>query len=234
MPPCVPELNGAGKATLSSLKLGKYSSWFNATLQKEVVEVCNRSLELLLEKCGTETKEIVLPELDELKIGHLATVGSEYISGFAGFDPKLIKKCGLESQGTLSFFENIMAGDFLGAQKIRRRAMYFHMQAFKDVDIIVCPTTASTAPLIPPESLAVGESDLTTTGNLMRYVAAPNFLGLPAISVPVGHDSNGLPIGLQLIGRPWQEATLLRVSLALEEICLPLRRRPSTFYDILK
>ncbi|KAL0922189.1 hypothetical protein M5K25_006157 [Dendrobium thyrsiflorum] len=50
----------------------------------------------------------------------------------------------------------------------------------------------------------------------------------------IGHDKEGLPIGLQLIGRPWGEATILRVAAAVEEICYNSRKRPSTFYDVLK
>ena len=48
------------------------------------------------------------------------------------------------------------------------------------------------------------------------FLAQANLLGLPAISVPVGHDASGLPIGLQFIGRPWTEATLLRLGAAVE------------------
>lgn len=234
LPPCVPELKTGSQVTLGSLKLGKYSDWFNSTFDKEVAEVCNKSLNLLLQEFGTETKEITLPELDELRIGHLTTVGAEYAAGLTGYDKKLLQKLSLETQGTLGLFNEFTAIDFFSAKKIRRRAMYFHMQAFETVDVIVTPTTGTTAPVIPPAALSVGESDLTTTGNLMRFIQAPNFLGLPAISVPVGHDSKGLPVGLQLIGRPWQEATLLRVAAALEELCLPLRKRPATFYNILE
>jgi hypothetical protein len=63
--------------------------WFNFTLDKQVLEVCNKSLELVLEEYGTETKGILLPELEELRIGHLATVGSEYAAGFQGYDDSL-------------------------------------------------------------------------------------------------------------------------------------------------
>ena len=47
-----------------------------------------------------------------------------------------------------------------------------------------------------------------------------NLVGLPAISVPVGHDPSGLPIGLQFIGRPWAEATLLRMASVMESAAL--------------
>ncbi|CAN1284569.1 Fatty acid amide hydrolase [Linum perenne] len=97
-----------------------------------------------------------------------------------------------------------------------RRIMYHHMEIFKNVDVIVTPTTGTTAPLIPRGALKYGESDMKTTGYLMRFITAPNLIGLPAISVPVGYDNQGLPVGLQLIGRPWGEATILRLAFAIQ------------------
>ncbi|GJN38292.1 hypothetical protein PR202_gb27320 [Eleusine coracana subsp. coracana] len=77
-------------------------------------------------------------------------------------------------------------------------------------------TTRITAPKIPLSALKSGESDYVVSAYLMRFVIAGNLLGLPAITVPVGHDKHGLPIGMQLIGRPWGEASLLRVASAVE------------------
>jgi len=54
------------------------------------------------------------------------------------------------------------------------------------------------------------------TAALVRYSIAGNFLGLPAITVKVGYDKGGLPIGLQFIGRPWSEATLLHIAFAMQ------------------
>jgi hypothetical protein len=93
--------------------------WFNFTLDKQVLEVCNKSLELVLEEYGTETKGILLPELEELRIGHLATVGSEYAADFQGYDDSLLKELCYETRATLSFFKCFTASDFLAAQKIR-------------------------------------------------------------------------------------------------------------------
>ena len=54
------------------------------------------------------------------------------------------------------------------------------------------------------------------TAALVRYSIAGNFLGLPAITVKVGYGKGGLPIGLQFIGRPWSEATLLHIAFAMQ------------------
>ncbi|GBG81194.1 hypothetical protein CBR_g31867 [Chara braunii] len=90
-----------------------------------------------------------------------------------------------------------------------------------------------TAPQIPRAAACYGESNLAVTAKLMSYIVAPNFIGLPAITVPVGHDRDGLPIGIQIIGRPWAEATLLQVAAALEGLCAPQNKGPNVFYDML-
>lgn len=69
---------------------------------------------------------------------------------------------------------------------------------------------------------------------LVRYSIAGNFLGLPAITVPVGYDRGGLPVGLQFIGRPWSEATLLHLAYAMQEACgKKVLRKPKVHYDLL-
>ncbi|XP_021903768.1 fatty acid amide hydrolase-like isoform X2 [Carica papaya] len=116
---------------------------------------------------------------------------------------------------------------------VKRRIMYYHMEIFKKADVIVTPTTGMTAPIIPPSALKYGETDMRVTGYLMSFILAANLLGLPAITVPVGYDKQGLPIGLQIIGRPWGEASILRLASAVEELCA-MKKQPVLFYDVLK
>lgn len=67
-----------------------------------------------------------------------------------------------------------------------------------DIDFIVTPTTPMTAPIMKKSVLRdPGETNLTLTSKLMRYMAPSNFLGLPSISVPVGKDTGGMPIGYE-------------------------------------
>ena len=82
---------------------------------------------------------------------------------------------------------------------------------FDRYDILLLPTTAVTAPLIE------GPDALEQARLLTRYTAPFNLTGLPALSLPGGFDSEGLPIGLQLVSRPWAEAAILRAAYAYEQ-----------------
>ena len=92
-------------------------------------------------------------------------------------------------------------------------------------------TTGLAAPKINPAALPDGESDLSTTIEIMRFITAANMTGLPAISFPVGYTTKGLPVGMQAIGRAWDETTLLRMALAAEQVVE--RKEPQVCYKLL-
>lgn len=235
-PLCVPNLLSPDNSNiLGSVKIGKYTEWFHDVSDREISSTCEDALKLLCNTFGCQIEEIILPELEEMRTAHVVSIGSE---SFCDLNPHY--KAGrrteftLDTRTSLALFGSFSSTDYVASQCIRRRIMHYHMEAFKKVDFIATPTTGMTAPKIPPSALKSGESDYVVSAYLMRFIIAGNLLGLPAITVPVGHDKQGLPIGLQLIGRPWGEASLLRVASAVEELCLKKRNRPSTFYDILK
>ncbi|XP_042981230.1 fatty acid amide hydrolase-like isoform X2 [Carya illinoinensis] len=179
--------------------------------------------------------EIVIPELHEMRNAHLVSIGSEMLCSVnPDCEDGKAARMTYDTRTSLALFRSFTASDYVAAQCLRRRIMYHHMAIFKNVDVIVTPTTGMTAPMIPPSALLHGETDMQVTGDLMRFTLAANLLGLPAISVPVGFDKQGLPIGLQLIGRPWGEASLLRVASAIEELCVKSKKKPVSFYDVLK
>ncbi|SPT15751.1 unnamed protein product [Triticum aestivum] len=235
LPPCVPNLvSSENNDILQSVKVGKYTEWFHDVSDIEISNTCEDALSLLRNTFGCQIEEIILPELLEMRTAHLVTIGSE---GFcqlnAHYQEGRRTEMTLDTRGSLALIGSFTSADYVASQRLRRRMMYYHMEAFRKVDVIATPTTGITAPRIPPSALK-GESDYIVSAKLMQFIVAGNLLGFPAITVPVGHDQQGLPIGLQLIGRPWGEASLLRVASAVEELCLKRRNRPSTFYDILK
>ncbi|VFQ59097.1 unnamed protein product [Cuscuta campestris] len=234
--PCLPNLSSNGSLNvLGSMRLGKYTEWFNDVSSTEISDKCEDVLNQLSIKYGCKTIEIVIPELHEMRTAHIVSIGSESLSSLnPDFENGYGSRLTYDTRTNLALFRSFSASDYVAAQRLRRRIMYYHMEIFKNVDVIVTPTTGMTAPIIPPSALAVGESNLQVSGNLMRFIIAANLLGLPAISVPVGYDKDGLPIGIQLIGRPWCEASILRLAAAIEENCSSPKKKPLQFYDILK
>ncbi|XP_021988207.1 fatty acid amide hydrolase [Helianthus annuus] len=233
--PCLPDLSShENSSILGSLRLGKYTEWFNDVFSPDISNKCEDALNMFSETHGCKILEIVIPELNEMRTAHVVSIGSEAATSMS---PDLQDGKGgrltLDSRINFPLFNSFSASDYVAAQRLRRRIMYYHMEIFKNVDVIVTPTTGMTAPVIPKGALKYGESDMKVTGNLMRFIIAANLLGFPAISVPVGYDKQGLPIGLQIIGRPWAEATILRLAAAFEGLRVETKQ-PASYFDILK
>jgi len=120
----------------------------------------------------------------------------------AGFGEDVLQR--LETGAATSIQDYILARR--SQQELRRRMEAF----FMDYDLLCLPATPITAPPISGPD-AVEQARLLT-----RFTAPFNLTGLPAIVLPCGFSSNGLPIGLQLVARPWAEANLLRAAQAYE------------------
>ncbi|CAB4320294.1 unnamed protein product [Prunus armeniaca] len=231
-PPSVPNLSfNDSLNSLGSLRLGKYTAWFNDVYSTDISDKCEDTLNLLSKLMMVE---IVVPELHEMRTAHLVSIGSECLSSLNPYcEDGNGARLSYDTRTSMALFRSFSASDYVAAQCLRRRIMYYHMEIFKKVDVIVTPTTGMTAPIIPLSALKDGETDMRVTGYLMRFVIAGNLLGLPAISIPVGYDKQGFPIGLQLIGRPWGEASILRLALAIEELCAKSKKRPASFFDVV-
>lgn len=98
------------------------------------------------------------------------------------------------------------------AQKVRRLIAEDFMKAYEQCDVILAPTAPSAA-------FAIGENEDDPIKMYLNdvFTIPASLAGLPGMSVPAGLSSDGLPLGLQLIGRPWDEATVLRTAQVLEK-----------------
>jgi aspartyl-tRNA(Asn)/glutamyl-tRNA(Gln) amidotransferase subunit A len=91
------------------------------------------------------------------------------------------------------------AGDFSNIEVDRKSIAG---KTFKDIDVLLLPTTTTCVPAV--RDVGVNALALSPENTVFG-----NYYGLPAISVPCGFDRNGLPLGLQIVGRPWGKATVL-------------------------
>ena len=96
---------------------------------------------------------------------------------------------------------------YIKAQKARRLIANSFKAAFEKVDLIIAPTSPETA-----FNLGSKTTDPVNMYLSDLYTCSINLAGLPAISIPVGFDSNHLPVGMQLIGNYWQESVILNAA----------------------
>jgi aspartyl-tRNA(Asn)/glutamyl-tRNA(Gln) amidotransferase subunit A len=156
-----------------------------------------------LAAAGAELVEIDLPELEDLRVLNSAILALEA----ATFHEPLLRER-LDEYGEF-MRHRILAGygfapdAFVRAQQIRAVVRRHCLALFDRVDLVSTPTMPYGAPILgTPASTA--------------FTAPFNTLGWPAITLPVGLTAEGLPLGLQLAGRPWDEATILRAARVVE------------------
>ena len=123
--------------------------------------------------------------------------------------------------GTYALSAGYYDAYYLKAQKVRTLIKQDFEAAFESVDVLLCPTSPTTA-------FKAGEKDDPLSMYLLDLMTIPvNLAGLPAISVPCGFDEKGLPVGLQLIGNVLQEEKLLQVAYAYEQATEWHQKAPS-------
>ena len=224
-----PALEGWDNLDLTDLTMGVYWPWFRHA-NTDVVTGCEALLKAF-EGMGARIREIVIPDLEAGRVAHMVTIAAEMAQALAPTYADHRRDHGLDVRINLALAREFTARDYIKAQKVRNRMMANFNRVLAEVDVIITPTTGLAAPAIPQAALPLGESDLTTLIEIMRFTTPANLTGLPAISFPAGYNDAGLPIGMQAMGRAWQEQTLLRLAFAAEQVVEG--QAPQVHYDLL-
>ncbi|KAE9604195.1 putative hydrolase [Lupinus albus] len=219
--------------SISGIRLAKYGQWFN-DCSDDVRTCCSKALHKLQDSYAWKIIDVTIPEIEAMRLAHYITIGSECSTSLDSFKEKSFAELGWDVRVAQNIYGSFSSLEYLKAQRIRNRQLQFHMKIFDEADVIVSPTTGVTAYPIQDDALKTGELDYVNGAALVRYSIAGNFLGLPAVTVPVGYDELGLPIGLQFIGRPWSEATLIHLAYAVQVMCMSEYRKPEVSYDLVR
>jgi aspartyl-tRNA(Asn)/glutamyl-tRNA(Gln) amidotransferase subunit A len=122
---------------------------------------------------------------------------------------------------------HVSAVDYLQATRLRARlTRTFLREVLGGIDVLVMPTIPEPAPALDAVKAGPTDEVVRRMGRFSRLTRPWNGLGLPALSVPCGFSAAGLPVGLQVVGRPFDEATVLRVGHAYERAAGWWQRRP--------
>jgi Asp-tRNA(Asn)/Glu-tRNA(Gln) amidotransferase A subunit family amidase len=222
-----PDFKNTFPKDLKGLKFGIYSDWFY-DCDKSMHDTLKNTLDNI-KSTGAEIIEIEIPELEEMRIAQLITIVSEMTTAMNPYYKKHRKDFGLDVRTNLAMGRSFTNVEYIHAQRMRTKAIDIFNNVLKTVDVILTPSTGICAPEIPDKTLPKGESNLPMLSDIMRFVTPANLTGHPAISIPVGYDQRGMPIGLQAIGKPWEESILLEIAGILEQMYE--KRKPEVYFS---
>jgi aspartyl-tRNA(Asn)/glutamyl-tRNA(Gln) amidotransferase subunit A len=205
--------------SLQGLKLGVPGEPFVAPLDPEVRSAWQAAL-LVLKEEGAEVGEIDVqrPTMQMYRAIQMPEASLAHME--QGWLSERLELYGERTRTRLLQGQNIPAVDYLRAQHERRVFSSNLRTVMQRVDALVLPTLP--VPAIPREQIyqdinidGVSEN---ATDALLRLTYPFNLAGLPAISLPCGFTANGLPIGLQVVGKPFEETMVLRIAHAYQQL----------------
>ncbi len=206
----VPDYMQMLRQGVQGLRIGIPKEFFFENLHPEV-ESAVRSAIGLLGEMGADPTEVDVPLISEIPGGVTAIMLPEALAYHQKWMSERPDDYGDDVRYRLELGASFLAVHYVQAQRFREMAVAaWREEVFPKVDLIVTPTTPITA-------RPIEEGDLQVTFNLIRFTNPLNFLGVPAISIPCGFTGEGLPVGLQLVGRWWDEASVLRAAYAYEQ-----------------
>jgi aspartyl-tRNA(Asn)/glutamyl-tRNA(Gln) amidotransferase subunit A len=178
------------------------------------------------EDLGAELVPVRVPDGTQLNMIAQVTLLAEAASVHEPYLRRQRLKYSEEIRGLLDMGRVLSATDYLQAQRLRTRIRGVYAQLLQKVDCLLTPCTPMVAPRIGQGEVAIGGETEDTRLAATRLVRGVNALGFPALAMPAGYTQGGLPMGLQLIGRAFGEADLLRIGAALEDATGHPRRNP--------
>jgi aspartyl-tRNA(Asn)/glutamyl-tRNA(Gln) amidotransferase subunit A len=210
---------------VSDLVVGVPGEYFQPGLDPQVEELVRRAIDNLVGQ-GARLVEVSLPHTRY-------AVAAYYVIASAEASSNLARYSNCRDQFGREVKRRIMLGTFVlsagyyqdyyaKATKVRRLVRADFDRVFEKVDALLCPTTPR-----PPFLLGQTKEDPLSMYLADVYTIPASLAGLPALSIPCGYTDQVLPVGLQIIGRPFDEATVLRIGRAYErEHDWHLRRIP--------
>jgi Asp-tRNA(Asn)/Glu-tRNA(Gln) amidotransferase A subunit family amidase len=201
----------------AGLRIGVVRDTVSEDVTPEVGEACGAAIEELRAESGGEIREIELADLDAATLAAILIINGESLGGVSpeklnDLDPGISPI----NRGFLKYRMLLPAAAIAQAARIRTLMRRRLAALFEEVDVIAWPTIPAVAPPLEAPLVELPSGTQTADQANVRGAALANLTGIPAISVPVGLSSDGLPIALQLQG-PWgADALLLDAAEALE------------------
>jgi aspartyl-tRNA(Asn)/glutamyl-tRNA(Gln) amidotransferase subunit A len=223
----VPDYRAALDGDLAGQTLGVPTNYFFDRIEPDV-EAAFRAAVQVLQDAGAVIREVELP----LTETYLPVEYAVFVAEASAFHQGTLReKADLyepDVRALLEVGELINATDYIRALRVRQLVKQGWRDLFEGLDAVLAPTVGAVA--VRADDLSVHWPDGSTESAIDVYVKASapgNLTGLPALSVPCGFDGQGLPIGLQILGRPFDESRVLQIGAAFQAATDYANRMPT-------
>ncbi|HLZ04842.1 MAG TPA: amidase [Bradyrhizobium sp.] len=211
----VPDYLAATTASLKGLRIGVPTAFYVDDLDADVAKALDDTV-AVLKREGADIVKVELRDQRQLTAACQLVIAVEA----AAFHKRwLIERPQDYGPQVLMRLQNglaIPAVLYLEAMRWRGPALAAHVAATSSVDAVLAPVAPVAAPTIADSDVGNSSNAEAVIQRLTRFTRPINYLGLPSLSIPSGFNAIGLPIGMQLIGRSFDEATLLTIGAAFQ------------------
>ena len=211
----VPDYMAATKGSIKGLKIGVPTAFYVDDLDAEVARVLDETI-ATLKKEGAEIVSVELPDQRQLTAACQLVLATEAAAFHKRWMIERPQDYGAQVLMRLQNGLAVPAVSYLEAMRWRGPALAAYLAAVTGTDAVI-------APVAPMPAATIAESDVGNSldaeaviQRITKFTRPVNYLGLPSLSIPSGFTKSGLPVGLQLIGRSFDEAMLLRIGAAFQ------------------
>ena len=212
----VPDFAASLEEGMTGLRIGLDPQWALTGIHGEVRDAFEQVLKAL-EEMGAEIMEVSVPRVREGMEAALTILMAEATAIHEEFLRTRPDDYQPDVRARLEKGFDITGLDYARARRSGELLRRDFATLFQRIDLLATPMCGIVAPKLGQREVVIDGEAVPVMAPLTRYTRVFNLTGLPAISVPCGFSSEGLPIGLQLVGRAWDEATVLRAAYAYEK-----------------
>jgi aspartyl-tRNA(Asn)/glutamyl-tRNA(Gln) amidotransferase subunit A len=211
----LPDYRAAAQGSIKGLAIGVPTAFYVDDLDSEVARILDETIAVLKGE-GASIVQVELPDQRQLTAACQFVLATEA----AAFHKRwLIERPQDYGPQVLMRLQNglaISAVSYLEAMRWRGPALAAHNAAVAGVDAVIAPVAPMPAPTIAESDVGNSPDAEAVIQRLTRFTRPVNYLGLPSLAIPAGFTAKGLPVAMQLIGRSFDEATILKFGAAFQ------------------
>jgi len=198
-----------------ALKIGVPTGFYVDDLEADVANALDAAL-TTLRSLGAHIVKVDLPDQTAVAAAALIVLAVEATAAHAPWLRERADDYGMQVRARLENGLAYSAVEYLEALRWRGPALAAHLEAIGDVDVIIAPASRAAAPTIAETDVGGGPNAEATIVAITRFMRPVNYLGVPSLVVPAGRSQGGMPIGLQLVGRPFRDERLIALGRAFQ------------------